>query len=94
MRECGEYEWENGKIIHQPTKNRGAKEKAHGDRTIASGVAWLAYQKNGLNGFSIDTEEERDETPAYGSWLWREKRERRGVDADSPEFGLKDVVAY
>ena len=24
IRECGEYEWDSGKIIHQPTKNKGA----------------------------------------------------------------------
>ena len=93
IRECGEYEWEKGKIIHQPTKNKGATEKAHGDRVIASGVAWLLYSE-GLEGIAIDTGEELGQTPEYGSWLWREQREQTRVDTDSPEFGLRDVVNY
>jgi hypothetical protein len=93
IRECGEYEWENGKIIHQPTKNRGAQERAHGDRCIGAGVCWLIYGE-GLGSLSIDSGEERDETPEYGSFLWCEQREKPRVDADSPEFGLRDVVAY
>ena len=93
IRECGEYEWEKGKIIHQPTKNKGATEKAHGDRCIASGVAYLAYSER-IEGNAIDTGEENAQTPEYGSFLWRERRERRRVDSGSPEFGLKDVVSY
>ncbi len=93
VRECGEYEWEKGKIVHQPTKNRGQTEKAHGDRCIAAGVAWLIYGE-GLGATSLDNGEQMDETPAYGSFLWREQRELRRVDSDSPEFGLKDVLAY
>jgi hypothetical protein len=91
--ECLEYEWFQGKIIHQPTKNRGAQEKAHGDRTIAAGVAWLIYGE-GLGNISLDSGEQRDETPAYGSFLWRERREHKRVDSDSPEFGLADVVCF
>lgn len=41
IRECGEYEWEKGKIIHQPTKNHGATEKAHGDRCLVAGTLIL-----------------------------------------------------
>lgn len=93
IRECGEYEWENGKIIHQPTKNRGAQEKAHGDRVIASGVAWLIYSADAALG-SVDTSEETGDTPQYGSYLWRERYDRMRVDSDSPEFGIRDVVSY
>ena len=93
IRECGEYEWDNGKIIHQPTKNKGATEKAHGDRCIAAGVAWLIYLE-GLEAVSIDTGEETGQIPEYGSWLWRERRERPVAKSGSPEFGLKDVVGY
>lgn len=91
--ECGEYEWEKGKIVHQPTKNRGAQEKAHGDRTIAGGVCWLIYGE-GIEGIAIDTGEEMDQTPDYGSFLWRERREQTRIDSDSPEFGFRDVVWY
>lgn len=41
IRECGEYEWDKGKIVHQPTKNRGATEKAHGDRCFVKGTMVL-----------------------------------------------------
>jgi len=93
IRECGEYEWEKGKIIHQPTKNKGATEKAHGDRCIASGVAYLAYSER-LDGILFDKGEENEHTPEYSSFLWREQREQIRVDSDSPEFGLRDVVSY
>lgn len=92
IRECGEYEWEKGKIIHQPTKNTGATEKAHGDRCIAAGVAWLVYAKK-TGGVALDTNVVSDQTPEYGSFLWREQREQPRVTSDSPEFGLRDVVS-
>ena len=91
IRECGEYEWENGKIIHAPTKNKGATEKAHGDRVIASGVAYLVYSE-GLEGSGVDTDPEDVQTPEYGSFLWCEQQERTKVNSGSPEFGLRDVV--
>ena len=91
MRESGDYEWEKGKIIHQPTKNRGAQERAHGDRCIAAGVAWLMYGE-GFGMDSIDSGVESGETPEYGSWLWREQRERKRVKSSSPSFGIKDLV--
>ncbi|MHC4302620.1 MAG: hypothetical protein ACYS7Y_35620 [Planctomycetota bacterium] len=87
VRECGEYEWEKGKIIHAPTKNRGATEKAHGDRCIAAGVAYLVYSE-GLEGTLLDKGEEIGETPEYGSFLWCEQQERQQVDSGSPEFGF------
>lgn len=93
IKECGEYEWENGKIIHAPTKNRGAQEVNHGDRCIAAGVAWLIYSQDDPQG-KIDTGEETGETPEYGSFLWREQQERRKVGNGSPAFGFRDVVSY
>jgi hypothetical protein len=92
IKECGEYEWEDGKIIHAPTKNHGAKEVNHGDRAIAAGVAWLVYTSE-MDG-KIDKSEETSETPEYGSWLWREMQERSRVEEGSPEFGISDVVNY
>jgi len=93
VRECGEYEWDKGKIIHQPTKNKGATEKAHGDRCIGAGVAWLLYSERSSVS-NVDKSEETGETPQYGSFLWRERQERTRVDSDSPEFSLRDVVGY
>ena len=91
IRECGEYEWDKGKIVHQPTKNKGAAEKAHGDRCIAAGVAWLVYSEE-KESTSVDTGEETGQTPEYGSWLWRERREQSSVSPGSPAFGLKDIL--
>lgn len=91
IRECGEYEWEKGKIIHQPTKNHGATEKAHGDRCIAAGVAWLLYSDGDE---SIDIASDRGDTIEYGSFLWREHRERSLIDSDSPEFSIRDVITF
>lgn len=91
VRECGEYEWEKGKIVHRPTKNQDGSEKAHGDRCIAAGVAWLIYSADSVRD-RIDTTEETGETPEYGSYLWREQQERRRNRSDSPDFGIRDVV--
>lgn len=91
IRECGEYEWEKGKIIHRPTKNIDQSEKAHGDRVIGLGVAWLVYSEDSVRD-RIDTGEETGEIPEYGSYLWREQQERPRVDADSPEYGIRDVM--
>lgn len=89
--ECGEYEWEDGKIIHAPTKNRGAVDKNHGDRCIASGVSWLVYSADAQPN-RIDSDEITSETPEYGSWLWREQQHRARIDSDSPDFGIQDVM--
>lgn len=91
IRECGEYEWNNGKIVHQPTKNRGATEKAHGDRVISAGVSYLVFSEDGT-GIALDSGEEGDITPEYGSFLWCEQQERQKVNSDSPEFGLMDII--
>lgn len=88
--ECGEYEWDKGKIVHQPTKNKGATEKAHGDRVIAAGVAWLVYLED--KKASEAGEEKRTQPVEYGSFLWRERQEQRKRISDSPEFGIRDVI--
>jgi len=93
IRECGEYEWDKGKIVHAPTKNRGATEKNHGDRCIAAGVAWLLYYEQ-TRDRTIDIQESLGETPEYGSFAWRESQEKKSVDSDSPEFGLRDVIGF
>lgn len=92
IRECGEYEWKDGKIVHAPTENHGAKETNHGDRAIAAGVAWLVYTSE--NDGRVDIQDETSQTPEYGSWLWREMQERSPVEEGSPEFGIRDVVNY
>jgi hypothetical protein len=91
IRECGEYEWEKGKIIHAPTKNRNAVETNHGDRCVAAGGAWLIYSADRPQG-KIDTSEETGETPQYGSFLWREQREKKRPGDGSPAFGIRDVT--
>jgi hypothetical protein len=91
VRECGEYEWEKGKIIHRPTKNREGSEKAHGDRCIGAGVAWLVYSE-GRKGNSVDVSQETGDTPEYGSFLWREQQEAQRVHSNDPEFGISDLL--
>jgi hypothetical protein len=93
VKECGEYEWENGKIIHAPTKNRKAVETNHGDRCISMGVAWLVFSSEEFTG-KIDTGEETGETPEYGSFLWREEQEQRLRRNKGPGYGIRDVVSY
>lgn len=91
IRECGEYEWEKGDIIHRPTKNLDQSQKAHGDRTIALGVSWLVYSRWSEQA-RIDSSNETGQTPEYGSYLWREQQERPRVDADHPDFGIHDLM--
>lgn len=89
--ECGEYEWDNGKIVHAPTKNKGATEKNHGDRAIASAGAWLVYSADKV-GEKVDSDDEKDQNPEYGSFLWRERQERRSLNTGSPKYGIRDVL--
>lgn len=91
IRECGEYEWDNGSIIHAPTKNRGAKEKNHGDRAISGSGSWLVFSTDNAAS-RIDTGDEIGQIPEYGSFLWREQRERRSQKAGTPGFGILDLI--
>ena len=91
--ECGEYTWDGAKIVHDPSKNKGASDKNHADRAIAAAGAWLVFNTDNA-GTKIDTSEESGQTAEYGSFLWREQQERRVVKSGSPGYGLRDVVGY
>ena len=91
--ECGEYEWDGNKIIHAPTKNKGATETNHGDRAISGGGCWQVFNTDNA-GDKIDSSEESGQTPEYGSWLWREQQERIHMKSGSPGFGIRDIVGY
>lgn len=91
--ELGEYEWDGAKIVHAPSKNKGATEKNHADRAIAAAGAWMVYNTDNADA-KIDTAEENGQTPEYGSFLWREQQERRGVKSGSPRYGIRDIVGY
>ncbi len=91
--ECGEYEWDGDKIIHAPTKNKGATQKNHGDRAIAMGGVWLVYSTDSA-GARVDTSEETGQTPEYGSFKWREDQEPIQAKTGSPGFGIRDVIGY
>jgi hypothetical protein len=91
LMECGEYEWENGKIIHAPTKNKGAMDKNHGDRAIAAAGAWLVYASDGLS-YRVDSGPDTGHNPEYGSFLWREQQERRLETKGSPRYSIRDVL--
>ena len=91
--ECSEYEYDGGSIIHTPSKNKGATEKNHADRAISAAGAWLVYNTDHIAD-KLDTSEETGETPEYGSFLWREHQERRGVTSGSPAYGIRDIIGY
>lgn len=89
--ECGEYEWDGTKIIHAPTKNKGATDQNHADRAISAAGCWLVFgTDNGPE--KIDTGEETGQTPEYGSFAWREQQERRSIRSGSPRYGIRDVI--
>lgn len=89
--ECGEYEWENGRIIHVPTKNKGATEKNHGDRAISAAGTWLVFATDN-SGKKVDSDMENGQVPEYGSYKWRELQEKRSVTAGSPSYSIRDVL--
>ena len=89
--ECGEYEWDGSKIIHVPTKNKGATEKNHADRAISAAGCWLVFNTD-IGPSKIDTSEETGQTPEYGSYLWREQQEQIRANPGSPRYGLRDIL--
>ena len=91
--ECGEYEWDGTKIVHAPSKNKGASDKNHADRAISAAGCWLVYNTDSVVD-KIDTSEEIGHIPEYGSFLWREQQERRGVKIGSPAYGIRDIIGY
>jgi hypothetical protein len=91
LAECSEYEWDGGKIIHAPTKNKGAKEKNHGDRVISSAGVWLVYSKD-KEVAKVDNDEETGQNPEYGSFRWRELQEQKSSNSGAPSYGIRDVI--
>jgi len=91
--ECGEYEWDGDKIIHAPTKNKGATDKNHGDRAISGGGCWQVFNTDNA-GDKIDTSDENRQTPEYGSFKWREDQERTQTTSGSPDFGIRDIIGH
>jgi hypothetical protein len=96
LRECGEYEWEDGKVVHKPTKDAGESEKGHGDRCVAGGVAIMGcLDRSG----GLDNEEEKSQNPPYGSPAWRQRealrqsdRMRDDDDSGGEGFSLNDLL--
>jgi hypothetical protein len=91
--ECGEYEWGNGKVVHAPSKNKGAANKNHGDRAIAAAGAWLVYSADKVIQ-KVDSDDEKRQNPEYGSFLWREMQERKIANAGSPKYGIRDILRH
>ncbi len=93
IRECNEYEWEGGKIIHRPSKSAGQLEKAHGDRCIGGGVAWLLCRDRPQN--ELDNASDKPENPEYGSFGWRQQQDEQAQRAwsdDEPQATIEDVL--
>jgi hypothetical protein len=89
--ECGEYDWDGTKIVHGPTKNKGAANQNHGDRCIAAAGSWLIFSNDNV-GTKVDSNKENGQTPEYGSFKWRELQEQRIVSSSSPKYGIRDVL--
>lgn len=90
--ECGEYEWDGSKIIHAPTKNKGASDKNHGDRAIAAAGAWLVFSKEQICG-KVDSSDQISKNVEYGSYLWRERQESKpDIKPGSPRYGISNVI--
>ena len=95
IRECGEYEWDpSGGIVHRPSKVRGVKGKAHGDRVVAAAIAWI-----GCMDLQRDREDKfcegKGQWPPYGSLAWLHEREQlqgRQWTDDEPLPTLADVL--
>lgn len=93
IRECGEYEWEKGKIVHRPTKTAGEAEKAHGDRCVGGGVAYLLCKDRPTN--ELDRHSDNMVKPEYGSFgwrQWREENERQRWTDNQPQATIEDVL--
>ena len=89
--ELSEYEWDGAKIIHAPTKNKGATEKNHGDRGIAGSGTFMIYSKDNVTN-KVDSNDEIGQNPEYGSFLWRERQEQKKLRTDRPVFGIRDLI--
>jgi len=90
VRECAEYEWVDGKIVHKPSKREGINEKAHGDRCVAAGVANLLRMDRPQIG--LDRSSEDSQNAPFGSVAWLERQDRlRSAEKRNPgnvDFGI------
>lgn len=75
LKECGQYIWDGGKVVHiasKATSDESAKGEAHGDRVIGAAVGWIGNLEREIIIRKKDDEvpDLRDE-PNDGSLLWR-----------------------
>ncbi len=91
--ELGEYEWNEGKIVHAPSKNKGAGDKNHADRGIAAAGCFMVFNTDSV-AHKIDISEENGQTAEYGSYLWREQQEQKKMRSSSPGYGIRDVIGH
>lgn len=89
--ECAEYEWNGAKIVHSPSKNKGDADKNHADRAIAMAGCWKVFSTDNVID-KIDSSDETGHIPEYGSYLWREQQESRGVKSGCPRYGIRDII--
>jgi hypothetical protein len=65
LAECRQYVWMQGKIEHarsKSTDDQAARGRAHGDRVVAMGLAWLAKQDRGP---AVKSEPNESQIPDY-----------------------------
>jgi hypothetical protein len=100
IKECGEYEWEGGKIIHRLSKNLDQDGAAHGDRCVAAGVMWLLCKDRPMGSArGLDKGEQLcDNAPPYGTFAWRQRqvqeasRRRQEEFSGVGEFTMADLL--
>lgn len=92
--ECGEYEWEGGKIVHRLSRRYKMDGKAHGDRCVAAGVAWLLCEDRPSR--NVDVEGQLRQNAPYGSPAWRHQQasERSIARQTDRNLTLQDLLGF
>lgn len=92
IRECDEYEYENGVLVHVPSKlsdDESAKGKPHGDRAIALAIAFLMHEDKPV---TYKSEEELPPPPNSLAALYAAEEAENQRSAD-PWQSMKDELA-
>ena len=87
IRECGGWEWKDGKIIYRGT--------GHGDRSIATGLAWKGMKDLRVRG--LDKPPEAAQNAPYGTPAWRMEQRKRAAQRDDDDdlfAGFRREAAY
>jgi len=94
IRECCEYEYDGGKVVHKPTKLAKTDAKGHGDRCIAAGVAWLCLKNRQPKG--VDKKRDQAQDVRYNTIAYRIQEDKRRSEKIAREredgFGIRELL--